>query len=110
MFEEQIFNLFEFFNTPDGKLWAIAFSFWIPSVALIVFLLNRNRRHPVPTWIALSSAVFLFSQTFPENRTQAKELGIGVFVGGGLLTWSLMRLFRKRKQLKTSHIAHADEK
>jgi len=82
MLEEQVLHLFDFFSQPGGWLWAIAFLVGFPSVAVIVFFLNRRSTHPILTWIALSSAFFLFSQSFPENRSQMKELGIGTFLGG----------------------------
>jgi sugar phosphate permease len=96
--EPELFHLWETANQPGGAILIAGVIGAILVGCVCAYLLYRRRIGPVLLWLILFLFFFGFSQMFPENRSQCRQLGIMTAIGSCVLTWVIVRVIRKHNQ------------
>ena len=97
--EPELFHLWQTLtNDPHGPLGVAVIALGIVALLPICYLVYRRRLHPLAVWAILAAALFGFSQSFPENRSDRGLLGGIAVIGSAVLTWLIVRMMRRERQ------------
>ena len=90
----EIFHLWQLVNQPYAGVVIIAVVALIAVGGVVGYLIYRRWLSPLVLWPFLFLFFFGFSQVFPENRSQCKEIAAVMVIPSGVLAWLAWRFIR----------------